>query len=64
MQIMTILGSARKKGNTATVTGWVEDEMRSMGHDVARIYLNNKTINGSLGCDKDKAVGLAHSLVN
>ena len=52
MQITTILGSARKKGNTATVLGWVEDEMRSMGHDVARIYLNNKTINGCLGCEK------------
>jgi multimeric flavodoxin WrbA len=52
MHITTILGSAKKKGNTATVLGWVEEEVKSMGHDVDRIYLNNKTINGCLGCDK------------
>jgi multimeric flavodoxin WrbA len=52
MQVTTILGSARKKGNTATVLGWVEEEVKSMGHDVDRIYLNNKTIMGCLGCDK------------
>lgn len=52
MQITTILGSAKKKGNTATVLGWVEEELKSMGHDVARIYLNNKSIGGCLGCAK------------
>jgi multimeric flavodoxin WrbA len=52
MQITTLLGSARKKGNTATVLGWVEEELKSLGHDVERIYLNNKTIGGCLGCDK------------
>jgi multimeric flavodoxin WrbA len=52
MQITSLLGSARKKGNTATVLGWVEEELKSLGHDVERIYLNNKTIGGCLGCDK------------
>ena len=52
MQITTLLGSARKKGNTATVLGWVEEELKSLGHDVERIYLNNKTIGGCLGCNK------------
>ena len=52
MQITTLLGSARKKGNTATVLGWVEEELNSLGHDVERIYLNNKSIGGCLGCDK------------
>jgi multimeric flavodoxin WrbA len=52
MQITTLLGSARKKGNTATVLGWVEEELTSLGHDVERIYLNNKSIGGCLGCDK------------
>ena len=52
MQITTLLGSARKKGNTATVLGWVEEELKSMDHDVERIYLNNKSIGGCLGCDK------------
>ena len=52
MQITTLLGSARKKGNTATVLGWVEEGLKSLGHDVERIYLNNKSINGCLGCAK------------
>ena len=52
MQITTLLGSAKKKGNTATVLGWVEEELKSRGHDVERIYLNNKSIRGCLGCAK------------
>ena len=52
MQITTLLGSAKKKGNTATVLGWVEKELESLGHDVERIYLNNKSIGGCLGCAK------------
>jgi multimeric flavodoxin WrbA len=52
MQITTLLGSAKKKGNTATVLGWVEKELESMGHDLKRIYLNNKSIQGCLGCAK------------
>ena len=52
MRIITLLGSARKKGNTATVLGWVEEELISMGHRVERIYLNNKSIQGCLGCAK------------
>ncbi len=52
MQITTLLGSAKKKGNTATVLGWVEEELKSLGHNVNRVYLNNKTIKGCLGCAK------------
>jgi multimeric flavodoxin WrbA len=52
MKITTLLGSARKKGNTATVLGWIEEELVSLGHDVDRIYLNNKAIRGCLGCAK------------
>jgi len=52
MRIITLLGSAKKKGNTATVLNWVEEELESMGHDVERIYLNNKSIQGCLGCAK------------
>ena len=50
MKITALLGSARKKGNTANVLGWVEAELESRGHTVQRIYLNNKSINGCLGC--------------
>ena len=52
MQITTILGSAKKKGNTATVLRWVEEDLKSRDHDVARIYLHNKSIKGCLGCAK------------
>ena len=54
MRITTLLGSAKKQGNTATVLGWVEEELKSMGHDVERISLNNKSIGGCLGCAKCK----------
>ena len=54
MQVTTLLGSAKKKGNTATVLSWVEEEMKSLGHEVERIYLNDKTIKGCLGCSKCK----------
>ena len=52
MRITTLLGSAKKKGNTATVLGWAEEELKSLGHDVERIYLNNKSIGSCLGCAK------------
>ena len=52
MQITTLLGSAKKKGNTATVLGWVEEDLKLQGHAVERIYLNNKSIGGCLGCAK------------
>ena len=52
MKITTFLGSPRKKGNTAKVLGWVEDELKGQGHDVEQIYLQNKNINGCLGCAK------------
>ena len=52
MQITTLLGSAKKKGNTATILGCVEEEFESLGHDAERITLNNKSIRGCLGCAK------------
>jgi len=54
MQITTLLGSAHKKGNTATVLGWVEEELVNLGHAVERIHLNSQTIGGCLGCGKCK----------
>ncbi len=54
MKVVTLLGSAKKKGNTATALGWVQDELKSLNHEVESIYLNSKTINGCLGCAKCK----------
>jgi multimeric flavodoxin WrbA len=56
MKILTLLGSARKKGNTATLLGWVEEELRSQGHEVTSIYLHGKNLNGCMGCGKCKEV--------
>jgi len=52
MQITALLGSAKKTGNTATVLGWVKQELETLGHNVEGIYLNNKSIGGCLGCAK------------
>lgn len=54
MNILTLQGGARKKGNTATVLSWVEDELRSLGHDVQPVTLHDKEIKGCLACGKCK----------
>lgn len=54
MKVLTLLGSARKKGNTATILNWVEDQLKTMGHEVESIYLSSHDINGCLGCAKCK----------
>lgn len=54
MKIITLLGSARKKGNTATALGWVEEALASGGNTVERIYLEDREIKGCLGCGKCK----------
>lgn len=52
MKVLALLGSAKKNGNTATTLSFVEKEMEAQGHEVERVYLNNKDINGCLGCAK------------
>ena len=55
MKILLLQGSARKKGNTATVLGWVADELSSQGHEVTSVYLNNKDLKGCLACTRCKS---------
>ncbi len=50
MKIITILGSPRKKGNTATVLSAFES-LVSAQHQVERINLIDHPVNGCLGCD-------------
>lgn len=50
MRIATVLGSPRKRGNTATVLEWVEEELRSRGHEVDRINITEHDVRGCLGC--------------
>ena len=54
MKILLLLGSARTKGNTATILGWVDEELNRLGHDVERIELAKKDIKGCLGCARCK----------
>jgi len=54
MKIVALQGSPRKKGNTAKVLSWVEEELVAMGHDVESIFLNTKNLKGCLACGKCK----------
>ena len=54
MKVLTLLGSARKKGNTAQGLTWVEEELKALGHEVERIDLGSKEIKGCLGCARCK----------
>ncbi|MBU0595762.1 flavodoxin family protein [Candidatus Bipolaricaulota bacterium] len=50
MNLVTIFGGPRKKGNTATVLGWVEEAARANGHDVVRFNLNELEFRGCQAC--------------
>jgi multimeric flavodoxin WrbA len=50
MKVVSVFGSPHKKGNTATVLGWVEEELINQGHDVDRINVTEYKVNGCLGC--------------
>ncbi|MCP4672325.1 MAG: flavodoxin family protein [Desulfobacula sp.] len=54
MKIIALQGSPRKKGNTARVLEWIEEELQSSGHEIEIIYLNSKNIHGCLACGKCK----------
>lgn len=54
MEIITLQGSPRKKGNTAKVLSWIEEELVALGHDVESIFLNTKNLKGCLACGKCK----------
>ena len=54
MNVVTLQGSPRKKGNTARVLSWVEEELVTLGHDVESIFLNSKNLKGCLACGKCK----------
>ncbi len=51
MKIVTLLGSPRKRGNTAKVLGIFEDLMRAQEHVIDRVNIVEYTVKGCLGCD-------------
>jgi multimeric flavodoxin WrbA len=50
MKIVTVLGSPRKKGNTAGVLSKFESAAAQGGHEVERINLADKNVRGCTGC--------------
>ncbi|MFH1069028.1 MAG: flavodoxin family protein [Candidatus Glassbacteria bacterium] len=52
MKVLCIQGSPRKNGNTATVLGWVEQELNSRGHAVEHLEIAGYGLEGCVGCYK------------
>lgn len=50
MRIMTILGSPRRQGNTATVLAWVEESFLAEGHTVDRVDIIDCDLKGCGEC--------------
>ncbi len=50
MQIMTILGSPRRQGNTAKVLGWIEEQFRGDGHEVDSANILDYKVQGCGEC--------------
>ncbi|UCF78443.1 MAG: flavodoxin family protein [Candidatus Eiseniibacteriota bacterium] len=55
MRIATLLGSPRKKGNTATVLGLFE-QLVAQDHEVDRMDIAFQNVKGCLGCYECQAV--------
>ena len=53
MKIITILGSPRKKGNTAKVLSMFEDKVEK-SHEIERVNITQYKVGGCLGCYKCK----------
>jgi multimeric flavodoxin WrbA len=56
MEVTTVLGSPREKGNTATVLDLFEKLMLQQGHKVDRINIMDYEVNGCLGCQTCRKV--------
>ena len=50
MQIMTILGSPRRQGNTAKVLGWIEEQFHAAGHEVDAANILDYHVQGCGEC--------------
>lgn len=56
MNIITILGSPRRAGNTAAVLKLFDQQMTAAGHSVRRVNLIDLDLQGCLGCDNCQGV--------
>ncbi len=55
LKAVSIYGGPRHNGNTAKITSWVEEALVALGHQVERINLFSKKVNGCLGCLRCKS---------
>lgn len=51
MEILTLLGSPRKHGNTEAVLRRFEARAAALGHHVTRVNVAERNVDGCLGCD-------------
>lgn len=57
MKVATLMGSPRKKGNTARVLELFENLLKKNGHEIDRINIVDYEVKGCLGCrQEDDAV--------
>lgn len=54
MKIMCVLGSPRRKGNTATVLGWIGDELRIAGHRIEKVFIGDGWVQPCTACQACK----------
>jgi multimeric flavodoxin WrbA len=47
---MTILGSPRRRGNTAKVLGWIEEQLQAAGHEVDHVDIVDYDVHGCGEC--------------
>lgn len=50
MKVACVLGSPRREGNTAKITGWVADELKAIGHEVDLVNILDFNIAGCQEC--------------
>jgi multimeric flavodoxin WrbA len=50
MKVFTIMGSPRRKGNTAAALRWLEEELEAKAHEIDRADIADYRIAGCLGC--------------
>ena len=50
MQVLTVLGSPRRRGNTAKALGWVEDQFRADRHEVDHVNILDCVVGGCREC--------------
>lgn len=50
MKVMSIQGSPRRNGNTATLLGWIEKDLKDAGHSVDHVDLTDFSVQGCGEC--------------